>query len=168
MRHITDNSAVACLENRKLFVRQRGSGAQIRFDLLEEGAKGSGGRCGNFIAVDAHISKEFIRPLTNGGDHVSLARVWVGESGPHPLRIYTYSGTRLDSAVARLAADPDSSASLVVPVLGLLTYDYFTIAQTVQEDDGTGRFVWRDAKALKDFIEVPHPLSLVVFGRAQP
>jgi hypothetical protein len=51
---------------------------------------------------------------------------------------------------------------------GLLTHDYFTIAQTLQEVDGSGNVVWKPASALKDFVKVPRPLSLVVYGKGTP
>lgn len=166
MKRITDNSAVACLETRRLYVRLRGGAAQPKYEFLEEGAKGGGGRCGNFIVVDAHVSKDYIRTLSNGNDHVALARVWVGESGPYPLKIYTYAGTPEDASIAALLASADENEALEMPLHGLLTYDYFTIAQAVQEDDGNGGFRWKSA--LKDYVEVSHPLALVVFGEAIP
>jgi hypothetical protein len=166
MKRITDNSAIACLEDRKLYVRMRGGTAQARYEFLEEGAKGGNGRCGNFIVVDAHVSKDYIRALSNGSDHVALARVWIGESGPFPLKIYTYAGTPEDAAVAALLASADENESLEMSLHGLLTYDYFTIAQTLQEDDGSGGFRWKSA--MKDYVEVSHPLALVVFGQASP
>ena len=166
MKRITDNSAVACVQDRKLHVRMRGGAAQARYEFLEEGAKGGNGRCGNFIVVDAHVSKDYIRALSNGNDHVALARVWIGESGPFPLKIYTYAGTQEDAAIAALLASADESESLEMPLHGLLTYDYFTIAQTLQEDDGNGGFRWKST--MKDYAEVSHPLSLVVFGKASP
>jgi hypothetical protein len=166
MRRITDNSAVACLDSRKLYVRLRGGVAQPRYEFLEEGAKGGNGRCGNFIVVDAHVSKEYIRALSNGTDHVALARVWIGESGPFPLKLYTYAGTPADAAIAALLASADESESVEMSLHGLLTYDYFTIVQTLQEDDGSGGFRWKSA--MKDYAEVSHPLALVVFGAAIP
>jgi hypothetical protein len=166
MKKITDNSTAACLEQRRLFVRLRGGSAQPRYEFLEEGAKGSGGRCGNFVVVDAHLNKDYIRTLSNGNDHVALASVWVGESGPYPLKVYTYAGTPVDSAIATLMANPDEGASLELSLHGLLTYDYFTITQKLQEDKGGGVFGWREI--LRDFEEVSHPLALVVFGEALP
>lgn len=171
MKKISNSSARACLEERKLFVRQRGSGTQIRYEFFEEGAKGgSGGSCGNFVVVHADISKEYIRRLSNEGDHVALARVWVDSSGPFPLKIYTYNGTPENEAIAQLDQNPDSLATLEIDLHGLLTYDYFTIAQTVQEDDPgpDGQFDWRPASELKNYVEIRSPLALVVFGRASP
>ena len=165
MKKITEKSASACLDQRKLYVRLRG-GAQPRYEFLEEGAKGSGGRCGNFIVVDAHVSKDYIRALSNGNDHVALARVWVGEDGPYPLKIYTYAGTEVDRQIAAVLADPNEAATVELSLHGLLTYDYFTIVQKLQEDRGGGVFAWRDT--IRDFEEVPHPLALVVFGKALP
>lgn len=164
MRRITDASARACLENRKLFVRQRGSNDQIRYEFLEEGAKGTNGRCGNFIAVDAHINKDYLRQTTNGGDHIALSQAWIGEDGPFPLKIYTFKGTPVDSLVAQLFNNPDEFAELAVRVHGVLTYDYFTIAQAIQDSS----FKWLPADQLKDFKEIRRPLSLVVFGTAEP
>lgn len=171
MRKISSNSTRACLEERKLWVRQRGSGNQIRYEFAEEGAKGgSGGSCGNFVVVHAAIGKEYIRQLSNGGDHVALARAWVDSSGPFALKIYTYNGTPEDSALAQLDANPDSIATLEMNLHGLLTYDYFTIVQAVQEDDPgpDGQFDWRPALELRNFIEIRSPLALIVFGRALP
>ncbi|AHG93076.1 hypothetical protein J421_5541 (plasmid) [Gemmatirosa kalamazoonensis] len=164
MRHISDASAVACLEERKLFVRQRGSTSAVRYEFLEEGAKTDAGRCGNFVIVDAHIGKEYLRALTNGGDHVALARVWVGESGPYPLKIYTYAGTPEDDRVAALMANDDDGASIELRLHGLFTYDYFTILQAVQDE----QFAWLPGSALKDYREISHPLALIVFGRGAP
>ncbi len=166
MRQISDASAVACLDQRKLYVRQRGSGDNIRYEMEEEGAKGGGGRCGNFVVVDAHVTKAYIRKLTNGGDHVALADAWVGESGPFALKIYTYAGTKPDDAIAKLDANTKKSASVELELHGVLTYDYFTIAGVVQEDKGGGHYDWKSASALQDYVEVPHPLALVVFGIA--
>ena len=166
MKKITDKSAVACLEDRKLYVRLRGGTTQPRYEFLEEGAKGGNGRCGNFIVVDAHVGKEYIRTLSNGGDHVALARVWIGESGPYPLKIYTYAGTPPDAAIAQVQASADEGASTEMQLHGLLTYDYFTIAQVLQEEDGSGGFRWRDP--IKDYAPVSHPLALVVLGKVVP
>ena len=166
MKRITDKSAVACLETRKLYARLRGGAAQPKYEFLEEGAKGGDGRCGNFIVVDAHVSKDYIRTLANGNDHVALARVWVGESGPYPLKIYTYAGTPEDASIAALLASADENDALEMSLHGLLTYDYFTIAQALQEDDGNGGFRWKSP--LKEYVEVSHPLALVVFGEAIP
>jgi hypothetical protein len=164
MRRISDGSARACIEERKLSVRQRGSGDQIRYEFFEEGAKGAGGRCGNFVAVDAHIGKDYLRELSNGADHVALAQVWVGESGPFPLKLYTFKGTPVDDAVAGLLANPDENAQLELSVHGVLTYDYFTIAQAVQDEN----FQWLPASELKEYKAIRAPLSLVVFGVAVP
>jgi hypothetical protein len=164
MRKISDASARTCIEERRLFVRQRGSGDQIKYEFSEEGAKGSGGRCGNFVAVDAHFDKEYLRELTNGGDHAALARVWVGEDGPFPLKIYTYSGTPVDARLKALFDNPDSTADLQLAVHGVLTYDYFTIAQHLQDEN----FQWLPAAQLRDFKEIRRPLALVVFGTAEP
>jgi hypothetical protein len=92
--------------------------------------------------------------------------VWVGESGPFPLKLYTYAGTPVDAAVAQLLASPDESASLELSLHGLVTYDYFTIVQQLQEEDGNGGFRWKGV--MKDFEAISHPLALVVFGKAVP
>jgi hypothetical protein len=162
MRRISDASTIACLADRKLSVRRKQTGSTPTYEFLEEGAKGGGGRCGNFVVVDAHMGKEYIRELTNGGDHVALARVWVGEDGPYPLKLYTYKGTVVDSAIAALMANPDEYAELNVALHGLLTYDYFSIVQAVQDSS----FNWLPASELKVYRDVPRPLALVVFGRA--
>jgi hypothetical protein len=163
MRAITPTSTAACVSQRRLYVRQRGSGSAVRYEFLEEGAKSTSGRCGNFVVVDAHINKEYLRSLSNGADHASLARVWIGENGPHPLKIYTYAGTPEDARIAALAADPDEYAEIQLTVHGLLTYDYLTIAQALQDDN----FSWLPANELRDFKEVRGPLALIVFGRAR-
>lgn len=170
MSKISDASAAECIENRRLFVRQRGSGSGVRYEFGEQGARGNTGRCGNFVLVEATITKEYLRTLTNGGDHVALARVWIGERGPFPLKIYTYKGTAVNDTIAALQANPDSGASIGMWLHGLLTYDYFTILQTVQQaranPDGTRD--WRSASELTDFVEISHPLALVVFGEGHP
>lgn len=112
--------------------------------------------------MDAHIGKEYIRELTNGGDHVALARVWVGEDGPYPLKIYTYKGTAVDSAIASLMVNTDEYAELNLPLHGLLTYDYFSIVQAIQDPS----FNWLPSSELKVYREVRNPLALVAFGRA--
>jgi hypothetical protein len=170
MARITDVSAAECLANRRLFVRQRGSGSGIRYEFAEQGARGNTGRCGNFVLVEAYVTKEYLRTLSNGGDHVALARVWVGDRGPFPLKIYTYKGTAVDDKIATLQADSDSAASARLWLHGLLTYDYFTILQSVQqrEPSADGTRDWRSADELRDFVEISHPLALVVFGELQP
>jgi len=162
MRQISAKSTVACLDERQLFVRQRGSGSSIRYEFLEKGAKGQNGTCGNFVVVDAHIGKEYLRALSNGGDHVALAQVWVGDSGSFPLKVYTYKGTPEDDKIAQLMADPDETKTLEMQLHGLFTYDYFTIVQTVQDSS----WHWLSASDLHDYKEIPRPLSLVVFGEA--
>ena len=164
MSRIKDNSVLVCLGTRKLYVRQRGSGAQIRYEFLEEGGRGSGGSCGNFAVVDAHITKAYLRELSNGGDHVALARVFVGSTGPYPLKVYTYKGTAEDDSIAALIADPDSSAQLELPLHGLFTYDYFTIVQALQDDQSQ----WLPPTELRDYKEVRYPLALIIFGRGAP
>jgi hypothetical protein len=160
MRSITPKSAVACLNERRLHVRMRTLDGEDVYEFAEDGAKGSGGRCGNFVIVDAHIGKEYLRELSNGGDHTALARAWVGEAGPFPLKIYTYAGTPADDRLAALFANPDAAATTEFRVHGLLTYDYFTIAQAVQRGKGD----WLPADSLRDWKEIDHPLGLVVFG----
>jgi hypothetical protein len=173
MKRITDASTIACLDSRKLYVRQRGTGNNVVYEFLEEGAKGSGGRCGNFAVVDAHITKQYIRGLENGStatdsDHVALAQAWVGESGPFPLKLYTYRGTPENDAIVVLAKKAKKSASLDLPLHGLFTYDYFTIVQALQVQKPDGTYDWAPASSLTEYKEVSHPLSLVVFGRAGP
>src|SRR5947208_3572202 len=51
MRKITDESAATCIEKRRLWVRKNAD----RYEFAEEGAKGSGGRCGNFVALEATL-----------------------------------------------------------------------------------------------------------------
>jgi hypothetical protein len=166
MKAITPASASACLELRKLYARQRGGTAEDpRYEFTEEGAKGSGGRCGNFIVVHARISKEYLRALT-GGDHTALARVWVEENGPYPLKIYTYAGTPVDNKIAALMQEPDEDAAVELDLHGLVSYDYFTIIQTLQKQVGNA-YEWRSKDELKEWVEVRHPLALVVFGRVQ-
>lgn len=162
MRKISEASARACLAERRLFVRQRGSGDQIRYEFREQGAKSSNGRCGNFAVVDVHLGKDYLRTLSNGGDHVALAQAWIGDNGPYPLKLYTFNGTAVDSAVAALISDPDELAQLDLEVHGVLTYDYVTIAQAVR--DGAS---WLPADSLAEWKEVSGPLSLVVFGVAR-
>jgi len=165
MRRITDLSAEACLDKRQLFVRAREKSGAVIYEFLEQGAKGSGGSCGNFVVVEADISKEYLRELSNGGDHVALARAWVGDHGPWPLKVYTYKGTPEDDSIAALKDNPDETASIELQLHGLLTYDYFTIVQTLQKKEG-GQFVWLPVSELEDYKEVPSPLALVVFGKA--
>ena len=165
MRRITDNSAEACLDKRQLFVRAREKSGAVIYEFLEQGAKGFGGSCGNFVVVEADISKEYLRELSNGGDHVALARAWVNGHGPWPLKIYTYKGTPEDAAIAALMADPDEGASIELQLHGLLTYDYFTIVQTLQKKEG-GQFVWLPVSELEEYKEIRNPLALVVFGKA--
>jgi len=160
MRAISDVSASACLAERTLSVRQKQTGSVPIYEFLEEGAKGSGGRCGNFIVVEANIGKEYLRELSNGGDHVALARVWIGEDGPYPLKIYTYKGTPEDGAIATLLASTDEYAGINLSLHGVLTYDYFSIVQAVQDSS----FNWLPPAALRDYREVKSPLALVVFG----
>jgi len=162
MRRITDASTLACLERRRLYVRQRGSGSSVRYEFLEEGAQGGNARCGNFAIVDAHVGKEYLRTLTNGGDHLALAQAWIGESGPFPLKIYTYQGTPEDDRIAGLLADPDETKNIAMRLHGLLTYDYATIAGAVQDAHGA----WLQPSALRDYKEIRNPLALVVFGEA--
>jgi hypothetical protein len=164
MRKISDGSAVACLGERDLFVRERGDGPGAMYDFHEEGGMGAAGRCGNFVVVEAHVTREFIRQLDNGGDHVALARAWIGDSGPFPLKIYTYAGTDIDRDLAALLNNPDPQAALEHTVHGVLTYDYFTIAQVLQEPDPP--HAWLPQARLSSFTEIRNPLSLVVFGRA--
>lgn len=164
MRKIQPNSARACLEDRTLQVRQRGSGDQIRYEFAEDGAKGSGGSCGNFAVIDAHIGKDYLRETTNGGDYAALAQAWIGESGPYPIKVYAYKGTAVGDSIAALLANPDDLAELRFRVHGLFTYDYFTIAQSIQDDARH----WLPADSLKVWKPVPKPLAFVIYGLAQP
>jgi hypothetical protein len=164
MRKIQANSARTCLEDRTLEVRQRGSGDQIRYEFAEAGAKGSGGSCGNFAVLDAHIGKDYLREMTNGGDYAALAQAWIGDSGPFPLKVYAYKGTAVGDSIAALLANPDDLAELRLSVHGLFTYDYFTIAQTIQDDARQ----WLPADSLKVWKPVPKPLAFVIYGLAQP
>jgi hypothetical protein len=162
MRQISEKSARACIDERQLFVRQRGSGSAIRYEFLEKGAKGANGTCGNFAVVEAHIGKEYLRTLTNGGDHVALGQVWIGEDGPFPLKIYTYKGTPEDGKITHLMDNADTTATVEIQLHGLLTYDYFTIAQALQDPNRQ----WLNASALHDYKEISRPLAMVVFGEA--
>jgi hypothetical protein len=164
MRAITPLSTIACLNERRLSVRMRTVGGEDVYEFAEAGAKTTAGRCGNFVIVDAHVGKEYLRELTNGGDHTALARVWVGEAGPFPLKIYTYKGTPADGRLATLMASSDDAATVEFRVHGLLTYDYFTIAQAVQR----GKNDWLPADSLRDWKLIDHPLGLVVFGIVPP
>ncbi len=162
MRKITDASASACLEQRKLWVRKHDD----RYEFAEEGAKGSGGRCGNFVVLDAifHKGAEYVREFDKNeaghGDHSAIAWVTVGDLGPYSLKIYTYRDTPEDAELAQVMAgtrDPSDPMHLH----GLLTYDYFTIIRSLQDKDRN----WLES--IDDWKEVPHPLALVVFGTAQ-
>lgn len=169
MSSITQRSTSTCLADRRLFVRFRGSAGKEKYEFAEEGARGGeGGQCGNFMVVEANVNKEYLRELTNSRsgsnakDHVALARVWVGDDGPYPLKIYTYAGTSADAQVAQLMADADQDAQSKLMVHGLVTYDYYTIRQVIQSVDGQGQHSWRDD--LRDWTPVPNPLALIVFG----
>lgn len=165
MRAITPNSASACLDQRRLWVRQRGGTADDpRYEFKEAGAKGSGGRCGNFIIVDAYISKEYLRRLAND-DHTALARVWIGDSGPFALKVYTYATTPVNERIAALMQEPDDDASIELKLHGMLTYDYFTIIRSLQRwSESAQDWEWLPRTDLQAWQEVPNPLSLVVFG----
>lgn len=160
MRQISTASAAACLEQRKLWVRKRGS----QYEFAEEGAKGPGGRCGNFIALDATIHRAYVREFDKGadgrGDHSAIAWVTVGAYGPYSLKIYTYRGTPEDDSVAQIAQGirPDR----ILHLHGLITYDYLGIIRAAQDKN-------RDwLPEIDSWTEVPHPLALVVFGTSAP
>lgn len=112
--------------------------------------------------LDAHIGKEYLRALSSDGDHVALAQAWIGESGPFPLKVYTYKGTSEDDRRVHLISDEDPTASIEFRLHGLITYDYVTIVRALQDDDRN----WLGATALQDYKEVRDPLALVVFGEA--
>ena len=166
MRAITEASAEACISDRKLFVRGARVNNRDVYEFAEEGAKGSGGRCGNFVIVDAHFTKDYLRELSNGGDETALARVWIGESGPYALKVYAYKETPVAKRIATFRTSSDTTPDLELTLHGLLTYDYFTIVQTVQRESTTspGTFEWIPLAELKEWREVRRPLALVVFG----
>jgi len=159
MRHISDASAAVCLEERKLWVRKNGS----LYEFAEEGAKGPGGRCGNFIVVEATVHRAYIREFDKGtggrGDHSAIAWVTVGGYGPYSLKIYTYRDTPEDTALTEIANG--TNASRVLHVHGMITYDYLAILRAVQDSNRN----W--LADISTWTQVPHPLSLVVFGTSQ-
>jgi len=160
MRQISAASAAACLAERKLWVRKHGS----QYEFAEEGAKGPGGRCGNFIALDATIHRDYVREFDKDadghGDHSAIAWVTVGDNGPYSLKIYTYRGTPEDDAVAEIAQGIRADRTLHLH--GLITYDYLAIVRTVQDKNRN----W--LPEIDAWTEVPHPLALVVFGKSAP
>jgi hypothetical protein len=160
MRKITDESAAACIEKRKLWVRKEDG----RYEFAEEGAKGSGGRCGNFVALEATIHADYVREFDKDdqgrGDHSAIAWVTAGDYGPFPLKIYTYRGTPEDKAVAEVSQGINPHRKLRLH--GLLTYDYFTITRAVQDKNHH----W--LPEIDEWREVYHPLALVVFGTWAP
>jgi len=83
------------------------------YEFLEEGAKGSGGRCGNFIVVEANIGKEYLRELSNGGDHVALARVLDRRGWSVSSEDLHLQGTPEDGAIATLLASTDEYAGSI-------------------------------------------------------
>jgi hypothetical protein len=160
MRKITDESAATCIENRKLWVRKHDN----RYEFAEEGAKGPGGQCGNFVALEATVHAGYVREFDKDeqgrGDHSAIAWVTASSYGPFPIKIYTYRGTPEDGAVAEISQgiEPHRKPRLH----GLLTYDYFTIVRVVQDKNRN----WLDE--IEDWREVYHPLALVVFGTWSP
>ena len=154
MRAITDASAATCVQDRRVYVRKR----QDRYDFAEEGAKGPGGRCGNFVKVEATVHPEFVRTLKSG-DHSAIGWVTMGDNGPFALKLYTYNGTPEDSAVAAIGAGID--VNRILNLHGLLTYDYFTILRALQDD----KREW--LPDIPNWVPIPHPMALVVFGTWQ-
>jgi len=166
MRAITPASAEACISDRRLFVRGNRVSNRDVYEFSEEGAKGSGGRCGNFVIVDAHLTKDYLRELSNGGDETALAQVWIGESGPYPLKLYAYKNTPTARRIAAFRTSGEDTTELELTLHGLLTYDYFTIAQALQRESQTtpNTFEWIPMAEVRDWREVRRPLALVVFG----
>lgn len=162
MRRITDDSAAECLDKRRLWVRKGKDEdtKKVRYEFAEEGAKGPGGRCGNFALLEATIHPDFIRPFDmdaqGKGEHSAIAWVTAGSNGPFSLKIYTYRGTPEDTALEEIDQGINPNRKLLLH--GLFTYDYFTIMRTVQDKKGN----W--LAEIDDWKEVRHPLAFVVYG----
>ena len=151
MRHITASTAASCIENRTLEVRYNKVEKQYEF-------RENGGRCGNFIIVEVgYIKKEWIRS-TDGG-HSVIARVSPDGKSRMTLKLYTLSESEADTWLQNIETKGKVPSDRKL-ILGLLTYDYFSIIRALEMPNGS----WYQENKWKN---VDWPLALVVFGETE-
>lgn len=156
MRKITPRSADACIRDRKLEIRFD-SGENSYF-FRESGANSpQGGRCGNFAIVEI-MAVDFLRAVSGG--HSAIARVSADGQSNVTLKVYTYTGTDMDTWLVDNApvhdlgnrgANRDRSRTYAH---GLITYDYFQMKKAIQQGVGD------------QWTEIKFPLAFVIYGAA--
>jgi hypothetical protein len=147
MGAIKPTTAASCIEDRTLYVRYNKKEKQYEF-------REKGGKCGNFAIVEVgNVSKELVHSIDGG--HSAVARVSADGKSRRTLKLYTLTGSQVDSWLDDVMKGKKTSKRKMLH--GLFTYDYLTIAKAVRTPGGQ----WLRPS---NWIEVPSPLALVVFG----
>ena len=150
MSHVKPTTTASCIQDRKLEVRYNKTENQYEF-------RGEGGRCGNFAIIEvSNVRKEWIRSLDGG--HSAIARISPDGESTTTLKLYTLTGSEADSWLQGLMDGNRSSQRVLL--LGLFTYDYFSIVRAVRTKDG----VWPQDQ---NWNRVDFPLAFVVFGQTE-
>jgi hypothetical protein len=151
MRKILPSTTLSCVTKRTLYVRFNSDDNQYEF-------REEGGRCGNFAIVEiSNVNKDWVRTL-NGG-HAAIARVSVDGESSQTLKLYTLTSSEADDWIKGILDDSTQSNDRIL-LHGMITYDYYSIIQTLKDTDGQ----WKEPE---EWEQIEYPIAFVVFGQTE-
>lgn len=150
LRHIQPASAHECLTTLRLWVRYHNADDEDHYEFFQDRSP----RCGNFAIVEiGSLPREWIQ--STAGGHTAIGRVTANGHDRLTLKLYAVTGTATDDWFARLKK---GQQNLDDPRLvhGILTYDYFAILRTLEQNGQLSRST--------EWLQVRFPLALVILG----